>query len=1321
MTKMREMNIKKKFGILLLIFLLFVTFNSVYFSFMLKGVAFQIEDKNDLGNSGSWDLTGSNILIDDLDPTKNWSYTATQFEWCSGSGSWMDPYIIENVTIDGQDTGNCILIKNSNEPFIIRNCNLTNGIDGSTGGGIKLVNTSNGFLIGNNCSDNINGIVLQSDSDNNTILDNICHENYWHGIFIEQNCDYNNFSWNVAKYNKNGFFMRQACIGNSLFNNSFSHNLYYSNILYNTGHGIYGADRCNDTTIMRNAILNNTFEGIQLSTYCYHSEISKNVIKFNGYAIILEGYSEYSLIKGNLIANNRLGGVELSNCPRVDIIYNGIYNNGGHGLMLIMPVLGYNYGSSTIKNNLIIDNNNLGIYLRASYNYIYNNSFIGNGQNAREYDSETSNSWNFGGLGNFWDDYLGEDIDGNGIGDSPYDVPEFPSGTSKWDNYPIYRFTYLFINDASSNDWAWAKTNGYCTGSGSYSDPYIIKDIKISNTSLGYLNRIHFKDGIFIRNSNAYFKIENCSITNLERTSISLYHTRNGYIDQNNFSLNGINGIYMYNCDNTTIESNLISSNGNNGIELHYGNNDDIIDNFIQFNTKEDIRCENSGRLTFKNNTIQNSGSLEAGIWLYDCDRFLIESNIITGQWIGINIIYESDFNELINNYIDPGYYGILLQNEASDNLIYQNKVVGATVYCRDDGNNNEWDNGSIGNYWGNYGGVDANDDGIGDSPYSISGFAGSQDRYPIWDDGEHGNPPVITILSPTLNAVYSTNSPDFTVSIEEMYIDTSWYQLVGGSTNYTFTGISGKINQALWDEFGNEMITFRVFVNDTSGNLSYDEIEIFKDTLEPYVYIISPQPYELYGKNPASFIVFISDTNLDIMWYSFNGGLTNHSFVTNGTFNSVEWNNLQNGSVTIEFYAIDKAGNIGIDMVTIRIDIINPEIILFSPVNNDVFGMTAPEFFISLNDINLDTSWYILNGKTYIFTENETLNQSAWDSYANGTLLITFYANDSVGNVGLQEVLLQKDIIGPIINIINPVENNFYPSNPPQFNLSIIDGNLNSIWYSLDSGTVNITCYNFIGFINQSEWDKRNGGLIIFRVYANDMLGNFNFTEIVIYKDITAPNISIDLPTFNQLCGLQAPSFEIHITELNLQEVSYSLNGGQNITITTQNQLDQTEWAKIGNGTVVINFYAIDKAGNLNSRNVFVRKDVYEPEIVIHSPIPYKTFGATPPDFSISIVEVNLLTSWYTIEGVTGNFYLTELNGTIDQNTWNRIPQGEILLTFYAEDIVGNIGTASVEIRKHIPSDQSIPGYNLLVIIGVIFVVSIILRKTKETKQNFV
>jgi len=42
------------------------------------------------------------------------------------------------------------------------------------------------------------------------------------------------------------------------------------------------------------------------------------------------------------------------------------------------------------------------------------------------------------------------------------------------------------------------------------------------------------------------------------------------------------------------------------------------------------------------------------------------------------------------------------------------------------------WDKGGIGNYWDDYGGDDANDDGIGDNPYSISGTGGSQDNFPL-------------------------------------------------------------------------------------------------------------------------------------------------------------------------------------------------------------------------------------------------------------------------------------------------------------------------------------------------------------------------------------------------------------------------------------------------------------------------------------------------------------------------------------------------------------------------------------------------------------
>jgi len=55
-----------------------------------------------------------------------------------------------------------------------------------------------------------------------------------------------------------------------------------------------------------------------------------------------------------------------------------------------------------------------------------------------------------------------------------------------------------------------------------------------------------------------------------------------------------------------------------------------------------------------------------------------------------------------------------------------------------------EWDDGTVGNYWERYAGVDANRDGIGDTPYSVSSqsdFGGlAVDRYPLLDPFPHGD-----------------------------------------------------------------------------------------------------------------------------------------------------------------------------------------------------------------------------------------------------------------------------------------------------------------------------------------------------------------------------------------------------------------------------------------------------------------------------------------------------------------------------------------------------------------------------------------------------
>ncbi|MFX0059664.1 MAG: hypothetical protein ACFE8J_15305, partial [Candidatus Heimdallarchaeota archaeon] len=84
------------FGILLFNFVLAIQFCGV----MLRNYASVSESNNieHVKNANFWEITAP-ILIDDANPVKNWSKTAADNDWCSGSGIYGDPYLIENVTI----------------------------------------------------------------------------------------------------------------------------------------------------------------------------------------------------------------------------------------------------------------------------------------------------------------------------------------------------------------------------------------------------------------------------------------------------------------------------------------------------------------------------------------------------------------------------------------------------------------------------------------------------------------------------------------------------------------------------------------------------------------------------------------------------------------------------------------------------------------------------------------------------------------------------------------------------------------------------------------------------------------------------------------------------------------------------------------------------------------------------------------------------------------------------------------------------------------------------------------------------------------------
>ncbi|MHA1755678.1 MAG: right-handed parallel beta-helix repeat-containing protein, partial [Promethearchaeota archaeon] len=133
------------------------------------------------------------LISEDLKPSKYWdNFTFIHIKnnwtngvskgWIKGDGSYNNPYIIENMTIDatGSPTGCGILIEDSkNDYFIIRNCTIKNSGVNIYDGGIKILNSANGTIINNNCSNNNKfGIILYQTKNvtvyNNTINNNEC-------------------------------------------------------------------------------------------------------------------------------------------------------------------------------------------------------------------------------------------------------------------------------------------------------------------------------------------------------------------------------------------------------------------------------------------------------------------------------------------------------------------------------------------------------------------------------------------------------------------------------------------------------------------------------------------------------------------------------------------------------------------------------------------------------------------------------------------------------------------------------------------------------------------------------------------------------------------------------------------------------------------------------------------------------------------------------------------------------------------------------------------------------------------------------------------
>jgi parallel beta-helix repeat protein len=430
----------------------------------------------------------SPIHIDDSPASPiDWAWAETQ-PWCSGSGTFSDPYVIDGLNITARGVGDCILIGNSSKYFIVRNCKLIESGSSAYDAGLRLDHAGNGTLINNNCSFNnrygmflyysdnttVSGNTANNNSlsgiynhrsANTTVSGNIANNNQNHGIYISHS-DNITVSGNTANYNEKHGILISDSDDTTVSGNTANNNQYHGIWIYASDNTTitenavnnnkrYGIDICSDNTIVSgNTANNNQNHGINIY-YSDNTTVSGNIANNNqNHGIYVRG-SDKTSVSGNTANNNQNHGIYLLVSDNTTVSGNTVKKNQDHGIRL------FRSNSTTVSGNIVDNNVNYGIYTRESdYNLIYKNHFINNGIHAL--DEGYSNNWNSSIIGNYWDNYTGYDDDFDGIGDTPHN---FGTGI---DNLPIWNFqSPIHIDDspASPIDWAWAETQPWCTGS----------------------------------------------------------------------------------------------------------------------------------------------------------------------------------------------------------------------------------------------------------------------------------------------------------------------------------------------------------------------------------------------------------------------------------------------------------------------------------------------------------------------------------------------------------------------------------------------------------------------------------------------------------------------------------------------------------------------------------------------------------------------------------------------------------------------------------------------------------------------------------------